>query len=166
MVSDDELYTSRSGRSRRQVIQTCTITFLLLNISLQSPDSSASVCVCAVLENNNNTRFGTIFSPLILCCHCATSRRRRQREVDPKPTRVAMSLESIRKSCTDESEGGNGTSYDDTDGDTDGENLVQDRSVSSSTDSVSVVLIRSRMEGLSALLYKQCMKKVTSKWFF
>ena len=59
--------------------------------------------------------------------------RLRRGEVEPKPTPVALSPESLKQSSTGESEGysdyDNSGSYDDTDGDTDGERLVTNKQV-------------------------------------
>lgn len=69
---------------------------------------------------------------------CERGRRRRRRrlrrgEVEPKPTPVALSPENLKRSSTGESEGysdyDNSASYEDTDGDTDGERLVTDKQV-------------------------------------
>ena len=50
----------------------------------------------------------------------------RRGEVQPKPTLVALSQDSSRRTSTGESDGftDNENSYDDTDGDTDGDRLV------------------------------------------
>ena len=57
----------------------------------------------------------------------------RRGEVEPKPTPVALSPESLKWSSTGESEGhsdyDNSVSYEDTDGDTDGERLVTNKQV-------------------------------------
>ena len=57
----------------------------------------------------------------------------RRGEVEPKPTPVALSPESLKRSSTGESEGHsdyeNSASYEDTDGDTDGEKLVTNKQV-------------------------------------
>ena len=59
--------------------------------------------------------------------------RLRRGEVEPKPTPVALSPEHLKQSSTGESEGysdyDNSGSYDDTDGDTDGERLVTTKQV-------------------------------------
>lgn len=69
-------------------------------------------------------------------------RRLRRGEVEPKPTPVALSPDSLRRSSTGESEGfsdyDNSTSYEDTDGDTDGEKLVTSQQVTSSGDNTDV----------------------------
>lgn len=67
--------------------------------------------------------------------HRPRRRRRRLRrgEVEPKPTPVALSPENLKRSSTGESEGfsdyDNSGSYEDTDGDTDGERLVTNKQV-------------------------------------
>ena len=57
----------------------------------------------------------------------------RRGEVEPKPTPVALSPENLKQSSTGESEGfsdyDNSASYEDTDGDTDGEGLVTNKQV-------------------------------------
>jgi len=57
----------------------------------------------------------------------------RRGEVEPKPTPVALSSENLKQSSTGESEGfsdyDNSASYEDTDGDTDGERLVNNKQV-------------------------------------
>ena len=59
--------------------------------------------------------------------------RLRRGEVEPKPTPVALSPENLKRSSTGESEGfsdyDNSGSYEDTDGDTDGERLVTNKQV-------------------------------------
>jgi len=59
--------------------------------------------------------------------------RLRRGEVEPKPTPVALSPENFMRSSTGESEGysdyDNSASYEDTDGDTDGERLVTNKQV-------------------------------------
>ncbi|PFX15541.1 Adenylate cyclase type 6 [Stylophora pistillata] len=74
---------------------------------------------------------------------CRRRRRRLRRgEVEPKPTPVALSPDSLKRSSTGESEGfsdyDNSTSYEDTDGDTDGEKLVTSQQVTSSGDNTDV----------------------------
>ena len=57
----------------------------------------------------------------------------RRGEVEPKPTPVALSPENLKQSSMGESEGfsdyDNSASYEDTDGDTDGERLVNNKQV-------------------------------------
>ena len=59
--------------------------------------------------------------------------RLRRGEVEPKPTPVALSPESLMRSSTGESEEcsdyDNSASFEDTDGDTDGERLVTSKQV-------------------------------------
>jgi len=65
--------------------------------------------------------------------HPRRRRRLRRGEVEPKPTPVALSPENLKQSSTGESEGfsdyDNSASYEDTDGDTDGERLVNNKQV-------------------------------------
>lgn len=72
--------------------------------------------------------------------------RLRRGEVEPKPTPVALSPDSLKRSSTGESEGfsdyDNSTSYEDTDGDTDGEKLVTSQQVTSSGDNVGSLAMR------------------------
>ena len=76
--------------------------------------------------------------------------RLRRGEVEPKPTLVALSpAGSGKRSSTGESDGfsddDNNTSYDDTDGDTDGERLVtadKPGSGSGSSDNVCTIGVR------------------------
>ena len=64
----------------------------------------------------------------------------RRGEVECKPTPVALSADSLKRSSTGESDGysdyENSASYDDTDGDTDGEKLVTNQQVPASIDNV------------------------------
>jgi len=66
-------------------------------------------------------------------CKFTNQNRLRRGEVEPKPTPVALSPENLKRSSTGESEGysdyDNSASYEDTDGDTDGERLVTDKQV-------------------------------------
>ena len=66
-------------------------------------------------------------------CAFTNQNRLRRGEVEPKPTPVALSPENFKRSSTGESEGysdyDNSASYDDTDGDTDGEKLVTSKQV-------------------------------------
>lgn len=64
----------------------------------------------------------------------------RRGEVEPKPTPVALSPESLKRSSAGEFEGysdcDNSASHEDTDGDTDGERLVTNKQVPVSVDDV------------------------------
>ena len=83
--------------------------------------------------------------------------------MEPKPTLVALSPGSGKRSSTGESDGfsdyENSTSYDETDGDTDGERLVTDKpdAASGSTDDVcaakfdfNLVLLSCETQGMSS----------------
>ena len=63
--------------------------------------------------------------------------------MEPKPTAVALSADSLKRSSTGESEGfsdyDNSASHEDTDGDTDGERLVTNQQVPTSVDNVGSV---------------------------
>ncbi|XP_078381950.1 uncharacterized protein LOC144664652 isoform X2 [Oculina patagonica] len=87
---------------------------------------------------------------------CERGRRRRRRrlrrgEVEPKPTPVALSADSIKRSSTGESDGysdyENSASYEDTDGDTDGERLVTNKQVPTSIDNKDVDKERYYIQG-------------------
>ncbi|CAH3151004.1 unnamed protein product [Pocillopora meandrina] len=69
-------------------------------------------------------------------------RRLRRGEVESKPTPVALSPDNIRRSSSGESKGVSdydiSNSYEDTDGDTDGEKLVTSEQVTSSSDNTDV----------------------------
>ena len=75
--------------------------------------------------------FGIGGNSIFLYFHLYSSTRLRCGEVEAKPTFVALSPGSGKKSSTGESDGlsdyENSTSYEDTDGDTDGERLVTEK---------------------------------------
>ena len=72
--------------------------------------------------------------------------RLRRGEVESKPTPVALSPDNIRRSSSGESKGVSdydiSNSYEDTDGDTDGEKLVTSQQVTSSSDNVGSFTMR------------------------
>lgn len=75
----------------------------------------------------------------------------RRGEVEPKPTPVALSADSLKRSSTGESDGysdyENNASYEDTDGDTDGERLVTtNKPVPTSIDDVCSLCVNNNIE--------------------